>query len=81
MDEKDIKTSGVVDVSATNQDDTSLAAPSDVAATIYIDPQKEAAALKKFDRWFVPVAFCFLLLSYLDRNNVSGLYISLYAKR
>ena len=45
-------------------------ASSEEAVEIYIDPAKEAAALRKFDRWLVPVAFCFLVLSSLDRNNV-----------
>lgn len=43
---------------------------------IYIDPEKEKAALKKFDKWLVPVAFIFLVLSSLDRNNVSQPSIS-----
>lgn len=38
---------------------------------IYVDPEKEKAALKKFDKWLVPVAFIFMVLSSLDRNNVS----------
>jgi hypothetical protein len=44
----------------------------DVQSTvIYIDPEKEKAALKKFDKWLVPVAFIFMVLSSLVRNNVS----------
>ena len=39
---------------------------------IYVDPEKEKAALRKFDKWLVPVAFIFLVLSSLDRNNVSA---------
>jgi len=42
-----------------------------IAADIYIDPQREKAALKKFDQWLVPVSFAFMVLSSLDRNNVS----------
>jgi len=38
---------------------------------IYIDPAKEAACRKKFDRYVVPVSVIFLVLSTLDRNNVS----------
>jgi hypothetical protein len=45
-------------------------ASSEEGMTIHIDPEKEAAALRKFDRWLVPVAFAFLVLSSLDRNNV-----------
>jgi hypothetical protein len=43
---------------------------------IYIDPEKEKAALKKFDKWLVPVAFLFMVLSSLDRNNVSNSSLS-----
>ena len=38
---------------------------------IYIDPEKEKAAFKKFDRYVVPVSLIFMLLCALDRNNVS----------
>jgi hypothetical protein len=37
---------------------------------IYIDPAKEKAAFKKFDRYTVPATFVFMLLCALDRNNV-----------
>lgn len=40
------------------------------ADIIYVDPEKEKAALDKFDKWLVPVAFIFMVLSSLDRNNV-----------
>jgi hypothetical protein len=43
---------------------------------IYIDPEKEKAAFKKFDRYVVPVSFIFMLLCALDRNNVSETYFS-----
>jgi len=36
-----------------------------------IDPKKEAAALRKFDKYVLPVSVIFLVLSTLDRNNVS----------
>ena len=46
---------------------------SEVAGSvIYIDPEKEAAARRKFDIYVVPVSLIFLVLSTLDRNNVSG---------
>lgn len=32
----------------------------------------EKAALRKFDMYLLPTAFVFLLLSSLDRSNVSG---------
>ncbi|KAL4899314.1 major facilitator superfamily domain-containing protein [Aspergillus multicolor] len=32
----------------------------------------ERAALRKFDKWLVPVAFIFLVLSSLDRNNIGN---------
>lgn len=38
--------------------------------SIYIEPEKEKAALRKFDLFLLPVAFMFLLLSSLDRSNV-----------
>jgi hypothetical protein len=43
---------------------------------IYIDPAKEKAAFRKFDKYVVPVSFIFMLLCALDRNNVSNIYIS-----
>lgn len=45
--------------------------PSQSPEEIYIDPEREKAALRKFDIWLVPVAFVFLVLSSLDRINVS----------
>lgn len=47
---------------------------SDVGTTshvIYIDPEKEKAAFRKFDRYVLPVSVIFMVLSALDRNNVS----------
>lgn len=38
---------------------------------IYIDPIKEAACRAKFDKYVVPVSVIYLVLSTLDRNNVS----------
>jgi hypothetical protein len=38
---------------------------------IYIEPAKEAAARRKFDKYLVPVSLIFIVLSSLDRNNVS----------
>lgn len=38
---------------------------------IYVDPVKEAACRAKFDKYVVPVSVIFLVLSTLDRNNVS----------
>jgi len=43
----------------------------EVGPLIYIDPVKEAACRKKFDTYVVPVSVIFLVLSTLDRNNVS----------
>lgn len=42
------------------------------SSVIYIDPKKEAAAMAKFDKTVLPVSMIFLILSSLDRNNVSG---------
>lgn len=51
--------------------EVSIAARSNEASsTIYIDPQKEAAARRKFDKYLVPVSLIFIILSALDRNNV-----------
>jgi len=41
---------------------------------IYVDPKKEAACRAKFDRYVVPVSVIFLVLSTLDRNNVSKVF-------
>lgn len=43
----------------------------DLGSVIYIDPAKEAACRRKFDIYVVPVSVIFLVLSTLDRNNVS----------
>ena len=40
------------------------------ASEIYIDPEKEKKVFHKFDKIFLPQAFVFLLLNYLDRSNV-----------
>jgi hypothetical protein len=40
--------------------------------TIYIDPAREAAVRRKFDIYVVPVSVIYLVLSTLDRNNVSA---------
>ncbi|KAG4422004.1 hypothetical protein IFR04_004863 [Cadophora malorum] len=39
---------------------------------IYIDPEKEKAALKKFDEYTVPASFVFMLLCALDRSNLGN---------
>jgi hypothetical protein len=38
--------------------------------TVYVDPEKEAAAQKRFDKYLVPVALILIVLAALDRNNV-----------
>ena len=48
---------------------------------IYIDPKKEAAAFAKFDKYVLPVSIIFLVLSSLDRNNVSGVGASYRQKQ
>lgn len=45
------------------------------SSVIYIDPAKEAACRRKFDIYVVPVSVIFLVLSTLDRNNVSTTFI------
>lgn len=39
-------------------------------SSIYVDPEKEASARRKFDKYLVPVSLIFIILSALDRNNV-----------
>lgn len=39
---------------------------------IYIDPEKEKAVLRKFDKYILPQAFLFILLNYLDRSNLGN---------
>lgn len=58
---------------------TSPCIDSDVASSsvIYIEPEKEVAARKKFDKYLVPVSLVFIILSSIDRNNVSGILCSL----
>jgi hypothetical protein len=46
-------------------------ASGEVGRVIEIDPKKEAAARRKFDIYVLPVSVIFLVLSSLDRNNVS----------
>jgi hypothetical protein len=41
---------------------------------VYIEPEKEAAAKRRFDKYFVPVSLIFIILASLDRNNVSELF-------
>ena len=45
------------------------------SSLIYIEPEKEAAARRKFDKYLVPVSLIFIVLSALDRNNVSEVLI------
>ncbi|KIV97276.1 hypothetical protein PV10_01044 [Exophiala mesophila] len=40
--------------------------------SIYIDPEKEKAVLRKFDKYVLPQAFVFILLNYLDRSNLGN---------
>lgn len=47
-------------------------------STIHIDPKKEAAALRKFDIYLLPVSVVFLVLSALDRNNVRKAFLLLF---
>ncbi|KAF2799763.1 MFS general substrate transporter [Melanomma pulvis-pyrius CBS 109.77] len=42
------------------------------SSPIFVDPEKEKAALRKFDQYFLPMAFLFLVLSALDRSNVGN---------
>ncbi|KAI2730706.1 hypothetical protein CBS147332_2558 [Penicillium roqueforti] len=44
----------------------------EILSEIYIDPEKEAAVLKKFDKFVLPVSVVFLVLSSLDQNNMGN---------
>ncbi|CAK7266666.1 hypothetical protein SEPCBS57363_002205 [Sporothrix epigloea] len=44
----------------------------EVLDTIYIDPAKEKAVIRKFDKYVLPQAFLILLLNYLDRSNIGN---------
>ena len=48
----------------------------EACSIIYVDPDKEKSAQRKFDKYLVPVALVFIILSALDRNNVSGVLVS-----
>lgn len=43
-----------------------------VQEIIFIDPEKEKAVLRKFDKYVLPQAFLFILLNYLDRSNLGN---------
>jgi hypothetical protein len=47
----------------------------EVGQVIEIDPAREAAARRKFDLYVLPVSVIFLVLSSLDRNNVSDVFV------
>ncbi|KAF7553558.1 hypothetical protein G7Z17_g3525 [Cylindrodendrum hubeiense] len=64
---KDMKLKSAV-VDTTNPDDFA----SGESTVIYIEPEKEAAALRKFDKTVLPVSVVFLVLSTLDRNNLGN---------
>ncbi|KAJ5122896.1 high-affinity nicotinic acid transporter-like protein [Penicillium atrosanguineum] len=57
----------VVDTKVSNDNASEIA-----SFTIYIDPEKESAALRKFDVYLLPVSVVFLVLSALDRNNLGN---------
>lgn len=42
------------------------------SSSIYIDPAKEKAALRKFDKYLLPPAFVLILLNYIDRSNLGN---------
>lgn len=55
----------------TNYDSCSEVLVPSSDSVIHITPEKEAAAQRKFDKYLVPVCLVFIILSSLDRNNVS----------
>ncbi|KAI1775355.1 hypothetical protein F4818DRAFT_451689 [Hypoxylon cercidicola] len=68
---KDIDPIGEVKV-ADNPDDSCIDSPSELVSGIHDDPKKGQAALRKFDKWLVPVAFGFMVLSSFNRNNLGN---------
>lgn len=42
------------------------------STAVYIEPEKEAAARRKFDKYLVPVSLVFIVLSSVDRNNLGN---------
>lgn len=58
--------------SQSSLDATPGAIETSATETIYIDPEKEKAVLRKFDKWVLPQAFVFILLNYLDRSNLGN---------
>lgn len=67
----DVKLKDVTTVTAEPND--TATSDDGAAATfndIYVDPELEKRCLKTFDRWLLPVAFAFLVLNSLDRNDV-----------
>ncbi|KEY64541.1 hypothetical protein S7711_03607 [Stachybotrys chartarum IBT 7711] len=46
--------------------------PVNTSSSIYIDPAKEKAVLRKFDIYLLPAAFCLILLNYIDRSNLGN---------
>jgi hypothetical protein len=60
-----------VDVASLGKDVNSPPESGSISDIIYVDPDKEKAAFRKFDRYTVPASFVFMLLCALDRNNVS----------
>ena len=64
--EKDIS----INVTEPVKDDTTASRTSN--QLIYVDPELEKYAFKKFDRYVVPASFVFILLCALDRNNVKN---------
>jgi hypothetical protein len=62
--------------------DTSKAPVADIStgeviSDIYIDPEDERKALRKFDIYVFPVSVIFIVLASLDRNNVRLLFVRL----
>lgn len=71
MEAEPTKTAVVAETKKPEGDETSS-----VSSGVQIDPKLEKAALKQFDKWLLPAAFVFLMLSSLDRSNVSKTFDS-----
>lgn len=71
--ENDIKTVAVATETA-----VANVQPGETTSAIYVDPELEASARRKFDKYLVPVSLIFIVLSALDRNNVSTVFTGEY---
>lgn len=75
MSELDIKTAAIVEEKRDVSIESVIADPAD----IYIDPVLEKAALRKFDKFFLPQAFAFLVSSLTFYSRLRGSWQSSFS--